>query len=41
MTDSVHASWASLSLGVKWQYGDERPVASTLTMYLPYGVCSM
>ncbi len=28
-----------LSLGVMWQYGDERSVASTRTMSVPYGVC--
>ena len=36
---SVRASGASPSLGVMWQYGDERPVASTRTMSVPYGVC--
>jgi hypothetical protein len=36
---SARASGASPSLGVMWQYGDERPVASTRTMSVPYGVC--
>jgi len=38
---SICASWASLSVGVMWQYGDERPVTSTCMMCVPYSVCSM
>ena len=35
---STRASWASFSVGVMWQYGDERPVSSTHMMSVLYGV---